>query len=158
MDQRLIYNPEHYKTRLSAYAKDTIEYKSLAGLLKYKINKNGNDAVVEEINGQFNIYVSTKPRVSIVVTNYGRADYRTMFFAMVNIGKQIEIKVYWDKSQNLLYAILVVFALTMCVASHSPFFAIMTSLFAIGFLLYIRRAKKRYRRFILNFLNTIATS
>jgi len=78
--EQLTHTQEQYRASLSAYAKDTIDYETFNQLFKYKVNKNDNDTVVEEINGQFKIYIGSKLKTSLIVTTANRkSDFRTMF-------------------------------------------------------------------------------
>jgi hypothetical protein len=159
MDSRLTYSPEYYHTSLSAYAKDTVEYESPTRLFKYKINKNDNPTVVEELDDYFKIYVSGKPQISLI-TFYPRSfRTRTLFFARVYISHEdISIQIIWYKWQKVICIVWVLFVLVLGFTTSynsglgSFFFFLLGALF--GFFT-VKIGRRRYKTFIINFLNTI---
>lgn len=162
MDSRLTYSAEHYRTSLSAYAKDTIEYESPTRLFKYKINKNDNPTVVEELDDYFKIYGSGKPEISLITFYPRNFSTRTLFFAKVYVSSgDISIQVIWYKWQKVFYVVWALFALGLgCITSYNSDFGLFFLLlpFLLISFLAVKMGRRRYKTFIINFMNTIATS
>lgn len=162
MDSRLTYSPEHYRTRLSTYAKDTIEYESPTRLFKYKINKNGNPTVAEELNDYFKIYESEKPEIRLVIYYPRSSRMRTLFFAKVYISNDdVVIQVVRNRWQKAIYVVWIMLIMGMgFLTSHkSDFgsFLLFLPLILFAFLM-VKIGRRHYKTFIINFMNTIAAS
>jgi hypothetical protein len=155
MDQRLIYSPEHYRAKLSAYAKDTIDFESFSGLFKYKINQKGNHFVVEELNGYFKVYVSDGP-TSPDNDNEGTE----VLFAKIYISIQaLNIEVHspkWIKILFLFWTIsLAGFAIHGMITMDIEECLFMIFLL-VGSCSLIKFDRHRYKQSVINFLNTLS--
>ena len=158
MDKRLQFSTEHYKQKLNDYAKDTIDFESFNEMFKYKVNKNDNPTVVEVFEDYYKIYISEKPKVTLWITRPNNYDFRGSFYAQVYITNQdIEIKVFWNKLSIVLYSIAILFFFGISILTtrngDSEFPMFLPFLLIFGIYLYV--AKKRYKTFIINFLNSI---
>lgn len=158
MDKRLQFTPAQYKEKLTNYSLDTVDFESFNGLFKYKVNENDNPTVVEIMDDYFKIYTSVKPQISIVIIKPRLSQFRNMFSAKVYISENdVSMKVFWNRFEKVVYLIFSLFVIGTVVVglANENFGTILFIPFYLISAISILIAKRRYRRFIINFMNSI---
>lgn len=158
MDKRLVHTPDYYHQKLIEYAKDTVEYQTLHLDIKYKVNQNGHPTVVENRGEYFKIYHNQEPQIRILVVQPRNSSYRSMFFANVYPSEhELRIEVFtssFQKIANIIFFLLFAI-LNIWLICKNDYSFVMFSLFLLVVFIFNRIARKRYRKFIITFLNNL---
>lgn len=163
MKARLTYSPEHYRQRLVEYAKDTIDYQSPNGFIKYKVNKHGNPAVVEEKQGKFILYFREIPDDAFLTSQPKNSAFAPSYLAEIKIEQTIEIKISvfnsTGKSNSRVFIVVIGVLLMLSIIKSknrvNEFLMLFLPYVVLAYL-FIRRERKDFKTLVVTFLNTIA--
>jgi hypothetical protein len=161
MDPRLTYSPEQYRQKLVDYAKGTVKYQSSNRLIKYKVNKNDNPAVVEDLGDKFKIYISQKSDTFLGMPALRNRTNMTLFFAFITIDEQLGIKIDLQRATKIAFTIFTLYfgALVMTSLFKGYYGALPMSLpvILLGYF-SLRYSRRKFKTLVITFLNTIAAS
>jgi len=90
----LLYEPEHYRERLSAYAAHTINIATPVGTFTQRANKEAHITVVDEGDGWFRVYLAYHPKIRLSTTR-NRFPYEPVndYFAKIRIDHEVRIEI-----------------------------------------------------------------
>jgi hypothetical protein len=149
----LQFTPDYYKEKLILFAKDTVEVEGFFSLFNCKENSKGHPTVVEVFEDHFRICTFTNSAHNKWDENYGTSE-RDLFYANVYFREnEISIETFWKKGVKIFA--LIGFLFILCLGIFGNFTSLILLFPFLILFISLKITKKRYKKFILLFLESI---